>query len=233
MGRITEKNEFYLKLFVWGAYNGGKTSLLESFYRITKNNYDNINPVGEMTKINMPSGSTIFFDRAIFKGSDFYTLKEPKEIYFHIYTAGGFPRLASLRKNLFKGTDGIIILFDAQRSRLESNMLMLRELKAINGNNLINKIPLIVVLNKCDLENRIQISEVRDIMKSIGLYYGPDHPLYLRNPRIFETIAIENKEKGIYAAFSEIIQKVITDVNLQKINLKPNGPITSIQGIYA
>jgi signal recognition particle receptor subunit beta len=112
-------------------------------------------------------------------------------------------------------------------------MSMLRELKAITGKNLIKNTPLIVVLNKCDLENRIRISEVKDILKSIGLYYEPDHPLYLRNPKIFETIAIENKEKGIYAAFSEIIQRVITDVNLQKINLKPNGPITSIQGIYA
>ena len=89
------------------------------------------------------------------------------------------------------------------------------------------------MLNKCDLENRIQISEVRDILESIGLYYEADRPLSLWNPKIFETIAIENKEKGIYAAFSEIIQRVITDVNLQKIILNPSEPITSIQGIYA
>ncbi|MHA1727788.1 MAG: ADP-ribosylation factor-like protein [Promethearchaeota archaeon] len=203
MVRITKDKNIYIKMLYWGPSAGGKTTSVDTLYKICKEQEKDVVPTGNLTKIAMSSGATLYFDRGIFQS------KKQKNIFFHCYTVAGQRRFQPLRKKVFKGTDGIIFVVDSQRSRMQDNIDALKELKRVAEGNLIKKIPLLVMLNKRDLEDLISIKEWEDIMREDGLILEETHVLADWNPIIYETVALFDINKDVYRIFSELARRCV------------------------
>jgi len=202
MVRINKAAEVFVKLLYWGCASSGKTTAVDSLYRLSRElSKSEVEPTGNLTKIAMASGSTLYFDRGIFQS------KKQNKIFYHVYTVAGQNRFSPLRKKIFVGTDGCVFVFDAQRSRMEDNIESLKELKNVAENKLISHIPLIVMVNKQDLPNTLKKAEVEQILKDEGLFFDPGHPLHAWNPIVYETVATYENALNVYQVFSELARR--------------------------
>jgi hypothetical protein len=145
----------------------------------------------------MKTGPTIYYDKATFQ------LKK-NNTEFHCFTSAGQNRFLPLRKKIFNGTDGVIFVVDSKRTRLQDNVDSLKELKRIAGNDFIKKIPMIVMLNKRDLDDLITVDEWISYMQDEGLFFDKIHTLRAFNPLVFETIALYDINLNIYKIFNEM-----------------------------
>ncbi|TFF85348.1 MAG: hypothetical protein EU518_01320 [Promethearchaeota archaeon] len=203
MVRFTADHKVYIKILYWGMGGSGKTTIVDTLYRLTKENKKDIEPTGNLTKISMASGSTLYFDRGIFQST------KQRKVFYHVYTVAGQNRFSPLRKKIFKGTDGVIFTVDSQTHFFEDNIESLKELKNVTRGKLINEIPLIVMLNKQDLTEVIGEEDFKQILKDEKLWYEPDNELYIWNPIIYNTCALWDKKKDIYKSFSECARRTV------------------------
>jgi len=199
--KINKKGEILLKVVYWGCAGSGKTTAVDTLFKLVKEGDYNIKIIQSLKKIEMQSGSTLYFDRGIFQS------KIQEKILYHVYTVAGQVRFFPLRKKVFEGTDAIIFVFDAQRSRIEDNINSLKELKRLSGNSLISEIPMLVMVNKQDLPNPLKKSEVEEILRQEGLFYPSEHKLNIWNPIVYETIALYENSQNIYTIFSELLRR--------------------------
>lgn len=201
MVRFTSDHKVYIKILYWGMGGSGKTTIVDTLYRLTKEDDKDIEPTGNLTKISMASGSTLYFDRGIFQST------KQRKVFYHVYTVAGQSRFSPLRKKIFKGTDGVIFVVDSQTHFLEDNIESLKELKNVVRGSLITEIPLIIMLNKQDLKDVIRKNDFKQILKDEKLWYPQENELSLWNPIIYETCALYNKHKDIYRSFSECARR--------------------------
>ena len=184
MTKINNKNELTIKILYWGPGGAGKARILESLHE-SANNEDFVTPTGELIKIKN-GGSTTYFtkmrlensleffselklegnelDEKMF-GKDFLSNSKFSNVFFALYSVGGNPAYLKQRKKNFSGADGIVMVFDSVKSHWIDNVESLRELKEIANSSLIKRIPLIIMLNKIDLTDRISKSEVELFLK--------------------------------------------------------------------
>ncbi len=208
MVRFTSDHKVYIKILYWGMGGSGKTTIVDTLHRLTKEQDKEIRPTGELTKISMESGSTLYFDRGIFQST------KQNKVFYHVYTVAGQSRFSLLRKKIFKGTDGVIFVVDSQTHLFEDNIDSLRELKTIARGALIKEIPFIVMLNKQDLDNVIKEEDFKQVLKDEKLWHDPENELHLSNPIIYETCALYNLQKDIYRSFSECARRtVMSNIN--------------------
>lgn len=200
MVRVSD-GKIFIKILYWGSAASGKTTAVDTLYRLTEERKMDVKPTGNLVKIAMASGSTLYFDRGVFQ----HTKKD--SIYFHVYTVAGQTRFSPLRKKIFLGTDGVIFVVDAQRDRWDSNVEALKELKAVAGDDIIKRIPLIVMQNKMDLDDVITTKEIEQTLKEEGLYFPLNHDLSIWNPIVYPSIALYNGQKNVYRAFSECARR--------------------------
>ncbi|MHA1492345.1 MAG: ADP-ribosylation factor-like protein [Promethearchaeota archaeon] len=201
MVRFTADHKVYIKILYWGMAGSGKTTIVDTLYRLTKDYKKPILPTGNLTKISMASGSTLYFDRGIFQS------KKTEKVFYHVYTVAGQNRFSPLRKKIFKGTDGVIFVVDSQTHFFEDNIESLKELKNITRGKLIKEIPLIIMLNKQDLKEVIGEEDFKQVLKDEKLWYEPDNKLYIWNPINYKTCALYNQTKDIYRSFSECARR--------------------------
>jgi len=201
MVRFTADHKVFIKILYWGMAGSGKTTIVDTLYRLTKELEKDIEPAGNLTKIAMASGSTLYFDRCIFQ-----SIKQRK-VFYHVYTVAGQSRFSPLRKKIFKGTDGVIFVVDSQTHYFEDNIESLKELKNITTDKLIKEIPLIVMLNKQDLTEVIGEEDFKQILKDEKLWLEPNNELSSWNPIIYSTCALYDKRKDIYRSFSECARR--------------------------
>ena len=201
--KIDAEGKVFIKLLVWGCAGSGKTTAVDTLYNLTKEDGSNTSliPINDLTKIAMENGATLYFDRGIFQS------KNEKNLFYHIYTVAGQDRFFPLRKKLFTGTDGIIIVFDSQNCNRERNINSLKELKNITEDKLISKIPLLVMANKQDLPDIMTKDDIYKILQEHSLYYPGEHELSLWNPIVYDTIALWNKKHNIYQIFAELVRR--------------------------
>ena len=201
MVRIEEDGRIHIKVLYWGMAGSGKTTIVDTLHRLTKEQKLDMTPKGELKKIDMANGSTLYFDRGIFQST-----KTPK-IFYHIYTVAGQTQFSPLRKTVFEGTDGVLFVVDSQTFLFEDNIESLKELKKVAQGDLIKEIPMVVMLNKKDLDETIGAGEFEHILKEEGLWYSPPNKLSLWNPIIFETCALYNLKRDIYRSFYECARR--------------------------
>ncbi len=182
----------------------GKTTIVDTLYRLTKESEKDIVPIGDLTKISMASGATLYFDRGTFQSTN---QKGKRNITFHVYTVAGQKKFSPLRKKIFEGTDGVIFTVDSQTYLFEDNIESLKELKQTARGKLIKEIPLIVMLNKQDLKNVIGKEDFKHVLIDEKLWFEPDHELYNQNPIIYKTCALYDKRKDVYRSFSECARR--------------------------
>ncbi|MCK4281403.1 MAG: hypothetical protein KAX10_04740 [Candidatus Lokiarchaeota archaeon] len=203
MVRVTADHRIYIKILYWGMAGSGKTTIVDTLYRLTKEQKKDIEPTGNLTKIAMASGSTLYFDRGIFQST------KERKVYYHVYTVAGQSRFSPLRKKIFKGSDGVIFVVDSQTHLFEDNIESLKELKSVAKGSLIKEIPLLLMLNKKDLTETISASEFEQILKEEELWYDPPHKLTFWDPIIYESCALYNKKREIYRSFYECARRTV------------------------
>lgn len=201
MVRFTADHKVYIKILYWGMGGSGKTTIVDTLYRLTKEQKKDIEPTGNLTKIAMASGSTLYFDRGIFQST------KQRKVFYHVYTVAGQSRFSPLRKKIFKGTDGVIFVVDSQTHFFEDNIESLKELKNVARGRLITEIPLIIMLNKQDLTEVIGEEDIKQILKEEKLWYEPDNKLSIWNPMVYQSCALYEKQKEIYRSFSECARR--------------------------
>lgn len=202
MVRYTADHSVYIKILYWGMEGSGKTTIVDTLYRLTKEQNKDIEPAGTLTKIAMASGATLYFDRGIFQST------KQRKVFYHVYTVAGQSRFTPLRKKIFKGTDGVIFVVDSQTHFFEDNIESLRELKNLSRGKLIKEIPLIVMLNKQDLTEVIEEEDFKQNLKDEDLWYKPDNKLNIWNPIIYKTCSLYHQQKDIYRSFAECARRI-------------------------
>jgi signal recognition particle receptor subunit beta len=200
MAQSADKKKGFIKILYYGMAGSGKTTIVDTLYRLTKESEREFAPTGNLTKISMASGHTLYFDRGIFQSK---SLNGSKNLFFHVYTVAGQKRFSPLRKKIFGGTDGVIFTVDSQTKFFEDNVESLKELKSLAQGRLIKEIPFVVMLNKQDLRDVIGEEDFKQVLKDEKLWYGPDHELFIRNPIIYMTCALYNKKQNVYRSFYE------------------------------
>lgn len=210
MVQITEDGKIYIKILYWGMAASGKTTTVDTLYKLTKENEQDILPSGNLTKISMASGATLYFDRGTFIPKN----QENKgKVFYHVYTVAGQKRFSPLRTKIFTGTDGVIFTVDSQIRFFEDNTESLKELKNVAKGTLLKEIPLIIMLNKQDLKEVIGIEDFKQVLVNEKLWYPPDHELNFRNPIIYKTCALFNQRMNIYRSFIECARRIRTYQN--------------------
>ena len=215
MVRKLPDGSIHFKLTYWGPSGGGKTTSVDSLYKVTRERESNITPTSDMTKIDMAGGSTLFFDRGVFQVAR-------KKIFFQVYTVAGQPRFRHLRKTVYHGSDGLIFVADSQKELWQENVESLTEMVKIveaEGHKLIDNLPWIVQLNKIDLVDHPPRGEMEKLLKEYNLIYEMANPLSLWNPLIFETVAI--KGDGVVRTFAECARRIM----LYHIRGEGNAPV--------
>ncbi len=223
MVRFTADNKALIKILYWGMFGSGKTTIVDTLYRLTKESETGIEPTGNLTKISMASGATLYYDRGIFQS---IKQKSNRKVFYHVYTVAGQRRFSPLRKKIFKGTDGVIFTVDSQTQFYEDNIESLKELKNVSRGELIKEIPLIIMLNKQDLTEVIGEEDFKQVLKDEQLWYEPNHELYHQNPIIFKTCALYDQKKNIYRSFYECVRRILNRNRdfLSPYILKPPTP---------
>ena len=168
---LYKDGKIYLKIVYWGMGASGKTTILKTLFRITKESKKEIIPIGELQIIEKDSGATLYFDRGLFQST------KQKEVYYRVYTVAGQKGFTPLRKKIFDKTndqtDAVIFVVDSRTNFLEDNIESLLELRNIANDRLINEIPMIVMLNKQDLDDVIDEEDFKLILKDEKLWYEP------------------------------------------------------------
>jgi signal recognition particle receptor subunit beta len=178
------------KICFYGPSLGGKTTALEWVY-----NREGL-ASGDMQQIQDPTGRTLFFDRVVARVSN---------VVFQVYTVAGQRRHKFQRQTVLRGTDAVIFTWDSLIDQFGENIWSLKELLKFYGDKLIPpalfdppEVPIVVLANKRDLEDIVEISKVRQVLDTAKL----DHCL------IYETIAITGvnvKRAFVYAARQAVL----------------------------
>jgi len=178
------------KICFYGPSLGGKTTALEWVY------HREGLASGDMQQIQDPTGRTLFFDRVVARVSN---------VVFQVYTVAGQRRHKFQRQTVLKGTDAVIFTFDSLIDQFQENIWSLKELLKFYGDKLIPpapfdppEVPLVVLANKRDLEDIVEISKIRQVLDTAKM----DHTL------IYETIAITGvnvKRAFVYAARQAVL----------------------------
>jgi len=202
---LYKNGKVYLKIVYWGMGGSGKTTILKTLYRLTKETKQDILPVGNLQIIGRDSGATLYFDQGIFQST------KEKKAYYRVFTVAGQRSFSPLRVKIINReedeTDAVIFVVDSQTHFFEDNIESLLELKSLANDRLIKKIPFIVLLNKQDLKEIIDEEDFIHILKREKLWYEPENKLSIWNPLIYKTCALFDNEKDIYRSFHECARR--------------------------
>jgi len=134
------------------------------------------------------------------------TLSDGKKYKIKIYDTAGQERYRSLCLGTIRGCDGIILMYDITRK----NTFDLISQWIENINQLKENCPLVIVGNKCDLEDK------RKVTKEEGLEIAKNYKTVYFDSSAKQGINVEN-------TFEELINRIIHNINLEKeknVNIK-------------
>jgi GTPase SAR1 family protein len=180
----------------------GKTTALKTLYWLTKEQKKDVVPVSELINYENNRGATLYYDRCTFQS------RKQESIFYWVYTIPGRPSYFPIRKKIFEGTDGILFVFDSRMHLLEENIESLKELRNISRDKLNKEIPLIILLNKQDLEDSIETEDFKQILIREKIWHESNRELSIQNLLLFDTCALYNERKNIYNSFYECTRNI-------------------------
>ena len=141
-----ENKIIQVKIVYYGPAMSGKTTSLRYLFNYFGKQH-------KLDSIENSIGRTLFFDFGVlqFKGVKW-------ELKFLLYTATGQDFYASTRPTILNGVDGIIFVADSQNKYMAHNLRSWNELNILFGNE-IYTIPIVIALNKDDIEEEGKINE--------------------------------------------------------------------------
>ncbi len=186
------KKEIQAKIVYYGPAMSGKTTSIKYLFKHYKKGK-------KLNSIENSLGRTLFFDFGVleFKGAEW-------EVKFLIYSATGQDFYASTRPATLRGVDGIIFVIDSNTESLNRTLHSWEELKTFFNGNLY-KIPIVIALNKYDLNN-IEKIERRHLQNYIQ--FKKFENLYIK-----KTKAIIGE--GILDSFNIIVNSIFPNVRIK------------------
>ncbi len=168
----------------------GKTTSLKSLFKY-------FGKQETLKSIESTTGRTLFFDFGVlnFQGYEW-------NIKFLIYSATGQDFYASTRPATLIGVDGIIFIVDSQNTCIKQNLRSWNELYTFFSNKLY-EIPIIICLNKWDLDNKIKKLEFLNEI-NYTLFEKVD---------IITTIATDGI--GIFDSFKNMLNFIFPQISIQ------------------
>ncbi|MCK5346303.1 MAG: GTPase domain-containing protein [Candidatus Heimdallarchaeota archaeon] len=169
------------KIVFYGPSLCGKTTTLGWLYH----KVDGLEK-GKFTQLADPHGRTLFFD--------FAPMQATTGVVFDVYTTAGQERHKHQRKIVIQGVDGILFVVDSSSDQLQENIASFEELTTHLGKDLGTTIPLVIALNKRDVEDALPRSELSEKLK-------------LSKYPIYETVATTGI--GIKRAFQSLAREIL------------------------
>ncbi len=176
-----ENKTIQVKIVYYGPAMSGKTTTLRTLFR-------KFGREAELKSIETTTGRTLFFDFGTLKltGNDWI-------VKFLLYTATGQDFYASTRPATLYGVDGIVFVFDSQNQFFKYNENSWKELYNYFENEFF-EIPIIICLNKWDLDNTLDENVVKQKFEL------DKH----KKVKIEKTIAKDGQ--GIYETFLDMVK---------------------------
>ena len=182
--------EINVKIVYYGPGLGGKTTNLQHIYERTAPDLK-----GKLITLATETDRTLFFD---FMPLDVGEIKGFK-VRLHLYTVPGQVFYNASRKLILKGVDGVIMVCDSQRERMDANIESIRNLETNlreNGYNLL-EIPYVLQLNKRDLPNIVPMEEMKA-------------HLVVKSEPVIEAVATQGV--GVFATLKTISKLTLLDL---------------------
>ena len=206
---------FVFKTCVYGPSEGGRKTVLERL-----SDEEGL-ASGKLNEIKDEKGSMLSFERIIGKVYN---------VIFQVYTFNVSDE--SNAKIVLKGTDAILFIWDSLIDKWENNISSLKTLLRFYGDKLIQgndppDVPIVVLANKRDLEDIVEISKIREVLDTAHL----DHTL------IYETIAttgVNVKRAFVYATRQAVINhyKKLSEKLKEKKTQKEDAEISELISKY-
>jgi len=173
------------KIVYYGPAMSGKTTTVKKlFSQLGFNN--------NIESLETSTGRTLFFDFGYIELE-----RNGWKILLNIWTATGQEYYKATRPTILKGVDGIIFVVDAQRKMMKYNIKSWNELITFFDGELINKIPLVIAINKVDMEDTLDVETIKG---TLGVSE--------RNIKILETVAIRGI--NVVETFREIVTQIFS-----------------------
>ncbi len=184
-----QSKELVFKIVYYGPGLGGKTTTLQHIHGTTRPEHR-----GKLVSLATPVDRTLYFD--------YLPLRLPAMrhigVRLQLFTVPGQVHYNATRKLVLTGADGIVMVADSRRVRLEANLESLRNLEenlAADGRTLA-EVPLVLMYNKRDLPDLAEIEELEQVMNPLA---APS----------FAAVAASGQ--GVYEALEAITRAVIED----------------------
>ncbi len=186
---MTDKTDYTLKILTIGESAVGKTCIL---LRFTDNKFlkTHLTTIG------------IDYKSKVIKVNNF-------SVKLKIWDTAGQERFRNITQQYYKGADGILLVYDVtERNSFEK----VREwMKQIQQNTNKDKVGIILVGNKCDLDERqVSLEEGQNLSKEYGILF-------------YETSAY--KDININECFESLVSEIISKKEPDDSNVKKNDPI--------
>ena len=191
--KMDEHANLQIKVMYWGPGEAGKTTcffrLLDIFteFRLSKG-----------FSIATTDERTLWNDSVYFR----FPMKELKaNIIVNVATTTGQERFLSTREYVLENADGAIFIADAHKDKMKQNKRSFEELLAFTREN---RIPIVIQLNKRDIDNPVEVREFKD---ELGLPSVSEENDGFKI--VYPSVATDNRLNGVRDAFFSLLQKVL------------------------
>jgi signal recognition particle receptor subunit beta len=192
---IAEGAEVNARILYWGIEGAGKRTSLTKVSEKLRTDHR-----GELTETPTRIDPSVGFTVLPIELGDIAGMRTRIEL---VAVPGGAEHGAT-RKQLLDQVDGVVLVIDAQQSRIEENAAIVNELRKSLGDyaRRLEDLPHVVQYNKRDLSDAYVIDELHRCMG-------------LGSATVFETVASEST--GVLQALSTISKKVIRSLRGESI----------------
>jgi signal recognition particle receptor subunit beta len=144
---------YQIKIIYWGPGESGKTTNFQRLKEIYRKKQ-----ISHGFSIETTTHRTLWNDAVSFQ----FTLEKLRvEVIVHVATTTGQERFLSTREYILQNADGVIFIADSAPNKQADNLRSFEELVAFTR---VNKIPILIQLNKRDLPNAVSVVEFRKRM---------------------------------------------------------------------
>ncbi len=181
--------ELVFKIVFYGPGLGGKTTTLQHIHATAKPEHR-----GKLVSLATPVDRTLYFD--------FLPIRVPHahgmNIRLQLFTVPGQVHYNATRKLVLTGADGVVLVFDSQRARVDANLETLENLKDnLNTHGkALHEVPHVIQYNKRDLYD---VTPIDELERSLNRLSAPS----------FSTVATTGE--GVYESLESITRSVLED----------------------
>ena len=179
--------EVNARIVYWGVEGAGKTTNLNAVYSKLRPDHR-----GDLREVPTRLDPSVCYEILPIELGDVAGVRTQ----IQIVALPGTPEQAPTRKQLLDQVDGIVVVIDSQRERIDDNIASFDELRLSLGayGRSLDDIPLVVQYNKRDLADSYALEELH-------------RKLALTSVSVFEAVATEGT--GVLQTLSTISKKVI------------------------